>query len=209
MMKFRAAKASIEEILIAGSADCYRVIGYQHQQTGADEVDNLNRTVQVFYSSGDFPKSSGRLTGSTQHDIIYRLDLMVSAQTQGDVSTLNSPMSLPAEKSIALDAFLEAGNVADNSLDELIELIYQVLMDPQNYDMGQTKGTVSSRWIDQVQKDQPIDRGELVVLTASMFMRLRTSEDITGESGTAGDIQEVVVDIEGDEVEKTGVIIND
>ena len=208
-MIFRSAKTGIEEILSENAADRFRVVGYQHQTKHADELDKRNRTVQVYYSSGEFSKSSGRVNGPTQHDMMFRLDLTVSAQAQGDVKTLKRENAMPAERSMVLDAMIQGCQVADESVDELIELIYQILMDPRNYHMGQEKGTVSNRWIDQVQKDQPEPDGERVILTASMFLKLTSAEQITGATATTtGNVQDITVDIDGDDVEKTGVKVD-
>lgn len=209
MMNFRTIKDSIIEILGNASKNCFIVIGHQRQMKSADETIDINRFVQLFYSAGDFPKSSGRNTGPVQHDITFRIELTVSSPAKIDLSTLNRSSSTSAEKASALASSQEASNVADDLLDELFELVYQILMDARNYDMGQEIGEVSNRWIDQIQKDDPIEEGEYVILTGSMFLKLRTAEQIVGESAVLTEnLQDIVIDIKGDDTEKTGVIVN-
>lgn len=208
-MNFRIAKTNIVEILFNNTKNCFQVIGHQRQAKSADEVIDNNRLVQVFYSFGDIPKSAGRQRGPVQHDATYRIELTVSSPAQVDLSTLNNPNSSEAELDASLISSQEASSIADDLLDELYDLVYQILMDPTNADMGMTEGIVSNRWIDQFQKDDPLDKGELVVLTGSMFLKLRIAEQITGISPTTnGDIQNVTIDIDSDDVEKTAIKIN-
>ena len=210
MMNFRNIKASIVEILAAGANNCFVVVGHQRQGTSAEEQTGFGRTVQVFWSASDFPKSSGSIGGDRNNDATYRLELTVAAPAQGDVRTLTNPNASAAVKAMALLALNEGSAVADDSLDELVELVYQILSDATNKDMGQAEGVVSNPWVNPAQKDDPLFEGELVVLTASMFLTLRTVETITGLTATAaGDIQNTTLDIVDDDVEETGIVVND
>jgi hypothetical protein len=209
MMNFRTIKTSIiDNVLGPAEAGRFQAIGFQRQAKSSAEVKGLLRTVQLYYSSGDFPKSAGRTSGTTQHNVMYRVDLTVAEPAKGDVAALNNPASTPAEKAAALLAFQEGSNLADDSLDELYDIVYQILMDARNIDMGLGKGVVSSRWVGSIQKDQPIPNGELVTLTGSMQLTLKTPEIITGDTGTAAGIFDTVIDIDGDDVEKTGVLVD-
>jgi hypothetical protein len=68
------------------------------------------------------------------------------------------------------------------------------------------KGTVSNRWIDRIQKDIPAPNGEYVILTGSMDLTVRAVEDVKGEEGFGiAEIYDVIVDQDGDDVEKAGV----
>lgn len=208
-MNFRNIKASIVEILAANTNNCFVVVGHQRQGTAAEEQTGFNRTVQVFWSASDFPKSSGSIGGDRQNDATYRIELMVAAPAQGDLRTLSNPNASAAALSMALLALTEGSAVADDSLDELVDLVYQILSDATNKDMGQAEGIVSNTWISTAQKDDPLFEGELVVLTASMFLTLRTVETITGLTATAaGDIQDTTLDIVDDDIERTEVIVN-
>lgn len=210
-MKFRTVKTSIIEILAANSNSCFTVVGHQRQTRSAEELVGVNRTVQVFWSESDFPKSSGAPFGPRSNDATYRLELTVAAPAEGDISILSNPNATAFELQIALATMQEASAVADNSLDELVDLVFQILSDATNYDLGQTVGDVSNTWIGSAQKDEPLPQGELVVLTASMFLTVRLSETITGAMALlgSGDIQETTLDIDGDDVERTGIIVND
>lgn len=205
-MYFRTVKSSIvNNVLGPAEAGRFQTVGFQRQAKSADEVLDESRMVQVYYSAGDISKQGGRLTGPVQHDITYRVDMTVAKAAEGDLSLINNPAATAPQIAAALLAFQEASDLADDSLDELFDAVYQILMDARNYDMGMSKGVVANRWVDQIQKDQPVPRGEYVVLTGSMLLKLRVVEQITGDTGTPGTDYDVVVDLEGDDIEKTGV----
>lgn len=204
-MNFRTAKANLLSILDANPVS-YVVIGFRRQGKSAEEVLNYGRTVQVFYASGDFVKDVGRMRGNVQHDVTFRIELTVAKDCEGDLSIINDPDAYPDQVSLAINMFQEATDLADTSMDELIELIYQKLMNATQYDVGFTKGTVSNRWISNVTKDSPVPRGESVILTASMLYTCRMSEEIVGAVGTIGDlVYDVQVDVDNDDIERAGV----
>lgn len=209
-MIFETVKASIiNNILGPAEAGRFQTIGFQRQSKNADEVLDDLRMVQVYFSRGTFSKRGGRNTGPVQHDAVYRVELTVGKAAEGDLATLDNPSATPSQLATALAAFSEASALADASFDELVGIVYQILMDGLNYDLGVTKYTVSSRWIDDIQKDTPNPRGGLIVLTGSMDLSCRMAEQITGDVGVeVPGIYDTVLDIEGDDVEKTGVTID-
>ena len=208
-MNFRTIKDNIVEILANNSNNCFRVIGHQRQMESDVEVKDDNRRVQIFYSFGDIPKSSGRVKGPIQHECTYRLELSASAATKGDVNTLDDTNASSAIKIAALDNLKEASATADELIDELFNMVFQILMNPTNYSMGMPKGEVSNRWIGELQKDEPIPLGSLVVLTGNMFLKLKTAEQILGvdASQVTGNIQNIKIDLAGDDIEQTEVTV--
>jgi hypothetical protein len=208
-MNFRTIKASIiNDVLGPAEGSNFQTVGFQRQVKSADETLDTLRMVQVYYSSGDFSKRGGRLNGPTQHDVTYRIDLTVSKAAEGDLAVINDPQSSAVAIATALAAFQEASELADDSFDQLVDLVYNILMDARNIDLGLDAGVIANRWIDNVQKDQPVPRGEYVILTGSMFLKLRTAEQVEGDPGLAGETIDTVIDIDGDDVEKTGVTVS-
>lgn len=208
-MIFRTLKDSIITILGAAEASRYQTIGFQRQVKSADEVLDLNRFVQVFYDSGNFPKSGGSISGPVSHLMTFNIEFTISKSVEGDLSSATNESASAASRSTAILAFQEASKLADDSMDELFDIIYQVLMDARNIDLGLTAGIIADRWIDQFQKDKPIPQGEYVILTGSCQLTCRTSEAVVGDEGTPGaKIYDTVVDIDGDDVEKTGITID-
>ena len=205
-MAFRIIKDSlVKKVLGPAERGRFRTIGYQRQGKAAEEVAGLSRTVQAFWSSGEFPKGSGRNSGPTQHDITYRLEMTVSESTRVDLSVISSTTATAEQIALALSEFQEASALADDSFDELAEILYQIVMDARNIDMGLPKGVLSNRWVPRISKDEPLPRGEFVVLTGSMVLTCQAAEQVPGDTGTEGAVFDVTVDAEGDDVERAGV----
>lgn len=210
MMLFRTLKTNLEAMLAQAAIGRYQVVGYQTQGTGANEVLGNDRRVMVFYDSGGFDDGKAAIVGSkVQHRAVYRIELMASAVTRGDVAAITDPTKTPAEKAAAIAAFQNATKIADDSLDELMEIVYQILMDSRNSDIGTTGPPflVSSRWVSGMQKDNPLEDGEFVVLTGSIDFSCMAVETVSGDTGTPAGAKpfEQTVDLDGDDVEKTGV----
>lgn len=205
MMRFRTVSAALVDLLGASAAGRFTVVGYQRQLADASQLRGNNRRVQCYYTSGEFPKSSGRQTGTTQHVLTYNIDLSVSAAAKANLAVINSPNSTPSQIATALAAAQEAAYLADASFDELVDHVYQILMDGRNFDLGLPVGTISKRWVDSVRKDDVEEHGSLVVLTGRLQYTCQTAEDITGDTGTACGVISTVIDIDGDDVERTGV----
>ena len=134
MMNFRIIKENlINKILGPAEQGRFQVIGFQRQVKNAEEVLDWNRLVQVFYSSSDFSKRGGRPTGPVQNDVTYRVELTVSKAAQVDLSVINNESATPTQLAIAIAEFQEASQAADESLDELFEIIYQILISTLAY----------------------------------------------------------------------------
>lgn len=205
MMNFRVISEALTSVLGAAAGGRFAVMGYRRQGSDAAEFRGTGRRVQAYYASGDFPKSSGRLTGDTQHMLTYHVDLSVSAAATMDLDAINNPNATPSQIAAIMAAGLDANFRADQSFDDLLELVYQILMDGRNFDLGLPTGTVSSRWVGSIQKDDPQPRGALVMLTGRLQYTCQTAEVITGETGVPCQSIGTIVDIVGDDVERTGV----
>ena len=210
MMKFRRVKKALNDLLGGASAGRFHVVGYERQGVDAQQVKNMDRIVQAFYSHGDFRKSAGSLTGPKLHDINFGIGLFVSAPARVDLSVINKEGATQGQIEGALAAMQEGSYVADELFDELAETVWNILTDGRNRDLGLKIGTVSNNWVESIRKDAPVPRGALVVLTGEIHFTLSTSEDVTGDIGvqvvrTAFD---VTLDLPGDTVQKTGVSVS-
>lgn len=205
MMNFRVLKTNIINTLGAAEAGRFQTIGYQRERTAAGESLNNLRMATVYYYKGDFPVSNSGRMGPLQHDVTYNINLRVSEAGSGDIALLNDPASTPVQRAAALQAFNEAALLADNSFDELAEIVFQILMDNRNYDFGMDKGTIADRWISGIQKDDPLSEGEYVVITGSMPLMCRTVENIEGDVGTPADTFDTTLVVSDDEHTKAGV----
>jgi hypothetical protein len=203
-MKFIEVRDALITLLGDASNDEYRVLGYQEQGRAAQEIKDNNRLVQIFYSSGRFPGSKSGLSGPYQHDPTYKVQLSASKETSVDLSALQNPSATPEEIEAAWDALKPAEQAADEALDELWSLVFNVLMDPRNRDFG-LDYKIGSRWLDDFNKDSIIPRGRLAILTGSANLTCTIEEEIIGEIGIPGQDICVTVDIDGDLIERTGV----
>lgn len=212
MMNFRGViKDAIIDILEKNSKNCFVVNGHQRQTSGATEHEGFTPLVTVYYASGEFPKNSSSLSGDVQHECTYRIELIVATSARADLSTLNDPNADNEAKANALETSQKAGAVADAKLDELADLVYQILMAPANKNLGLPKfpRILSSRWIERIQKDEPGEQGELIVLTASLWYTLQVLENVVSEIPkvpASGSVQQSIdITIDGDEDAKAGV----
>jgi hypothetical protein len=214
MMNFRKVKTALITLIGNAGSGLWRTIGFQQQGQRAEEILDARRSVQVFYSKGDFPKSGGSLSGPTLHDMTFRLELSVAKTAKGDIATINNPSATAPQLAAAIANFQESAALADESFDELVDLIYQTLMSAENIDLGMTSPELPpvDRWIGTVEKDQPLERGELVVLTGEMLFTCKIEEPVTGVAPTASESIDTTVesyqDEEGDpDGGKAGVIV--
>jgi len=207
MMQFRLLKQSIiENVLGPAELGRFRTIGFQRQGIAAEEVIDNSRLVQVYYQEGEFKKSAGAQTGPTGHDITFRVESTVSKAAEGDLSALLDPNSTVSEKSTALLNFQEASALADESMDELFDILYQIFMYGPNLYLGRPANTVANRWVESMEKGNPIPKGELVILAGTLVLSCRVSEEVLGDIGVPnGEYGVNIIDINGDTEQKTEV----
>ena len=209
-MNFRIVKNAVQDLLDNNAAGRFRVIGKQVMSKSADELLNNDRLVQVYYSDGNFPKSAGRLHGPKTHDITIEIDMTASAGAVGDLSILENPDATAIQKAGAIAAIREASDEADAKIDELIDIVYNIIMDARHEGLLLDKGIVSSGWIERIQKDTLLERGEFVVKTANMKYTCRVQEYVSGDIGNTPATVEIYSNLPNDGDTGTGVnVLND
>lgn len=224
MMEFRTAKAKLIQILGDSAAGQFRVAGHQAQGESSIDTTGLDRLVRVFFEQGDFPRSASAFGGPVQHEMQFGIHMIVTAKARGDLTTLNDPSATAGQLSTALADFEKATDVADESFDELLDLVYQILMDNRHHfldtstlkDDSEEMVTFGNRWVQGVEKDEPMPRGDLVTLTGSIRYTAEVIEEVTGADALSGEISTEVVDVEVqtldtdndnlDTITKTGII---
>lgn len=204
MMNFRVVKEQIISILTAAEAGRYVTIGSQRQSKAAKENLNLPR-VTAYYRTGDFPKTSSNFESVKMHDATYWIEFTVVQEAEVDLSVLTNPASTPAQIAAALAAMPILSDQVDDSMDEVYDNVYQVLMDARNYDLGLPIGQVTDRYIDNFQKDDPLPKGEYMVLTGRCQLTCRMEEIVDGDTGTPGANSDTTVNINEDQSDNMGV----
>jgi hypothetical protein len=183
MMQFQIIRDAIRRLLADRAAGEFRVIGAQKAAKAAESVADKSRLVEVYFNRGEFPKSGGAITGPNRHDATFRIDLTVSKASEADVVAIVNEESTAAQMAAALADAKESGLLADDSMDELFAAVYQILMDARSEDLGLEVGSVASRWVSQLAKDEPIKTGNYTILTGSMLLTCMLSEPVTGYKG--------------------------
>lgn len=213
MMNFRTIKSAMVTLLGDQAKSRFQVVGYQRETKSADEFIDNDKTIQIYFSDGNFPKGAGFVRGHKQHDITINLDMSASAAAEADLTILDSTTATAQQKATALLAVREAAEIADIALDELIETVFSILEDARNTDLGLPIGTVANQWIGSIKKDTTLAHGDLVVRTANMKYSCRTEETVLGDTGnepdtaifdstlTAGDTDGAGVKVENENTE--------
>lgn len=182
-MMFRTVKNAIVQLLGDYAESRFRVVGYLRQSKSSDVIKNNDRLVQVYYADGNLPETSRR-TGYKTHNMNFKIDLSASAAASADLSILDNPSATSIQKAAALAMVQESADIADQKIDELIEYVFQILLDARNQNLNLGVGEVTSRWIDTITKDTIISHGDLIVKTASINYKCRVQELVLGDIGT-------------------------
>lgn len=201
-MNFIIIKDALKAIFAPQDGVEYRLIGYQRQEKAAETLRNKNREVVVYFRRFTQPKGRSRFSGPATIEAEYSVELQVSAAT--NVNLLDLETNDPAKIQTALAGLKEASDIADTSMDELIDIVWNVLNDARNKQLGLDDGIMSSAWTSEVTKGEPNPRGGLVVLSASIPFTCTTTEEPSGEVPV--DIVENNIDniINEDTNQKTG-----
>ena len=208
-MRFQTVKSALVDLLGDNADGNFRVIGYRGQSHDASESTGDNRTVQVFYTSGDFPASSSNRNGSKTHDMTFDIILTASsAAASADLAILANADSTARALTNAIENIQNAAEIADNAIDEMISLVWNVIMDARNANLGITAFTLSSRKIERITKDATPDKGGLVVKTAGLTLKVQAAEPVDGSTGVTatGSVTNSEIKISDDTVTSTGVV---
>lgn len=195
-MNFEAVNNSvINKVLTPNAGSNFRVQSGQIPGLSAEEILNSARLVSVHTSSLDF---TGRETGPVQNSGVIYLDLFVSADAKADLTVLQNEAATPEQRAAALAGRQSAAYRADISMNTLIGLVWNIVMSAR-YDQlaldeavgafpvdteiinGSPKQIkIAERKLTRVDKDQIVEMGEFVVLTARMTLTYKVSEQVSG-----------------------------
>lgn len=204
MMNFRVVKNAVRDLLGNAAAGNYQVAGFQRQEKRSEAYTGNNRLVQVYFKNENFDANKSKYNGPTIGDVSISIELTVSAPSRADLTVIDNPASTQQQVQDAMALLIEASQEADDEIDELFELVYQVLMDARNIDLDLPIGTLSNRWVSSLSKDTTNPRGQLVVLTGSVEFSCRVEENVLGDTGEDLTIINMENDINNDTVQKTG-----
>lgn len=182
-MMFRTAKAALQALLAGyASTGGYRVMGYKADALDASDLSGARRLVQVYASEGDFPKGNSAFNGPSRHEPVYAIELMTSKAAEVDLTVLENESATAVELAAAIAASQEATALADDDLDEFIDVVFNLLMDNRNMnlDMDTASYRITDRWIPKWKKSAPMQRGQLVTIHARLDFTCRMVEEFLG-----------------------------
>lgn len=207
IMKFIEIRKAMTQLLFDNAGGLFRVIGHEPQVVGARNTFGNARLVSVSYASGEFQKGASGVRGATTHDGILSIDFTVSQAAKGSVSVLRNENATALEKKDAIAEITEAGALANNSLEEVMALVWQIIKDKRNIYLGLADYSSANQWIDRIETERIFEEGGLAVRQARMFYSFRVSEAATGLTpGPPLDVVKYDTDFEinNDPVQKTG-----
>lgn len=217
-MNFEILEDSIiDNVLIPAEAGRYETVGGHGQRDSAARI-NENRKVMVFYNDGLFSESSGAAYDEVQHDVSFDIVLTEATAADADLSVLQDDTASEADKAAALRAMKLPSVKANRSMNRFIAIVYQILMDKRNDQLGikppddrPRLKQVSKRWIESISKGDPVPEGEFVILTSAIRLTCRVPEQIIGDDLPAVQETDINVDMatDGDDTTETGVEITD
>jgi len=192
MMNFRIIKNSlVNKILTPAMGTSFRISKGQEPDLTAGELLDNSRLLSVYTSHMDF---DGRETGPVRNKPVIYLDFFVSANSRVDLSVIENPLSTPAQITTAMSAKISAKQRADESMDEFWNIIWDLVMNANNDQLGldlvvgafpiDTGIKLSNRYLRSLQKDQPTELGEYVILTGRAILDYNTVEVPSGLTPT-------------------------
>lgn len=187
-MNFETIHTAIVETLSTEAAGAYRVLGYRNIPEDSDNIKDSNKAVAVYFKRGVPNRQSNSLTGPFDHECTFNIDFMISTPAKADLATLKDEGASEAERATAMTNVENAKAVADIDLNSFIAEVFADLMDARNVDLGLTKGTVRSRRIESIEKNEPGYLGDLIISQATMNLILTTEETVTGDEGVESDV---------------------
>jgi hypothetical protein len=185
VMAFRTAKADLVQLLGDSAANRYKVVGYAPQPKDASVFLGTNRTIRAFYSGGNFPKGSASLSTPAKHNVNMLLEMVVTASSEVDLGVIEDPNSTDAQRIAAMASTTPAAQIADESFDEFLDIVWNVLMDSRNKWLGGEKYKVGDRWVPDFKKDKIIPMGNYVIVTGYIRLDFNIEEKADGETPTA------------------------
>jgi hypothetical protein len=210
MMKFRLTCEAVRRLLADNAGGEFRVIGAQSAGKDAETTADNDRTVEVFYVHGDFPASGGSGSGPNRHEMAIQIGLTASKASEGDTAILEDPGSTAAERSTALRQMKESSALADESFDELADIVYQIIMDARNNELGLSEGDIEGRWVSDIAKDEPKWWGNYTVISGYLRLNCVANEVVLGYRPTQiTSVIDVDVQLNTDEPGKAGVQVGE
>lgn len=176
-------KDAIIRLLEENAGGRYTVNNPQNRKSDAHNIFN-RPTVTVYYAEGNFDKSKSSVNSPYHHDPVFNIHILAGGKSKVNLDVLQNPAATDSQLAEALSNATNASMEVDAKIDDLLSVLYDIIMSPQNRNLGTDGNT--NRWIDKISKGTPEPIGAIVTETATITLQAQCSETVTGEIGTPG-----------------------
>lgn len=186
-MRFELVRDSIITMLGNAQGSDWITIGFPERDQ-SDDQNSSKKTAQVYYNGGAFPKGKSSARGPVAHEMEFRIILTVASASIGNIDDLDNAENIE-EYAAAVATFARSEELADRELDDFISKIFSTVMSAQNINLqvpsidpetGFNVPKISDRWIDDVKKSEPSQKGRFTVIRAAMILKAQIFEEIVG-----------------------------
>jgi len=195
-MNFTEAQTAISTLLGNNAGGQFRVCGYRNEPADAKTVKDTNASVAVYYGKGDFSKANSPPTGPFEHSCTFNIELTISTAAKADLTTLNDDGSTPAERQTALSNIQNTRALADQALNALINVVWNIIFNAEHIGFEETLGKYRDRWVPTIEKQEVGYIGDLIVSQATMHLNLDVQEIADGDLGTALEVLNLTLNLE-------------
>lgn len=192
-MQFHLVVQALIDLLQAAAAvEAFEVLPYPGRATDIAVFNGVGRTVRVYLEEADILQSN-RKGGPYDHNLTIALELSAAETVGIDLDVIEDPEATDGERQAALQAADDANLLVNQSIDQLYELVFQIVLDNRNRNMGLS--TVSNLWLEGFKKGAPAPTGAFVFNSAKVTVRCTVSEHVVGVDPLAAADDVVAVDI--------------
>lgn len=182
-MVFEQLRDSVTAMFKANENGLYITIDHQEQSRSSELMKGVQKNIQVFVQATN-PEEVSR--PEFENDVTFGLFLRAAAPCTGNLAALEKGSgATPAQKQAALAAIDTGAYLANLEWDALLRIATRIIMTPLNEDLGLPDYTVSDRIIKSSRKDDPVDHGNLIVVTGSAMFQARVTEIMDGDTPVA------------------------
>ena len=173
-------KKSIEKLLDGHTNGRYLVNNPQRRKTDAESIF-LMPQVTVFYAAGDFNKSKSSVNGPYHQDASFNIHVSAGTKTKVNLAVLRDLASTPEQLASAIAETDNAMMLLDEKIDDLLSLLFDIIMRPENRNLG--ADYITNRWVSRISKHDPEPMGAIITGAATITLTAQCSEEVTSEEG--------------------------
>jgi hypothetical protein len=188
-------KDAIIKLLEENANGRYNVVSPQNRKSDAESIFQKPQ-VTVYYAEGSFDKSKSSVNSPYHHDTSFNIHVHAAAKVKINLAVLNNPAATPEQLAEALNSAGNASMEVDAKIDALLSALYDIIMRPQNRNLG--TDYITNRWVSKIGKRNPEPIGAIVTGVATITLIAQCEEEVTGEEGTPGITIDTVVEFGDD-----------